>query len=314
MADQDQSTLGSEAVDAAGLLFGETWSLSVTADPFVEPPHVELPATIDTPLRLDLASLQALGHEQCTVKSLKASSGKGLPEGVWEGVSLASVLRECGKTENVRRVNYWGFHDDAPAQIFSASVSFTEAMEPPAGEPPVMLCWALNGKPLHLEQGGPIRMVVPRARGYKSTKWVKHITLTNDDRVVDTYDVGNDPVKRLQIFSNDGVPELPDWAEDIRDWIDTNGALLLDVRTVQEVATHPVKGAHHISIQTLEENIPTLLETVGDKNRAIGAFCAAGIRSQKAVQILERHEFTRVKNVHSADLLKHLEAISSQKQ
>lgn len=75
-------------------------------------------------------------------------------------------------------------------------------MEPAAGEPPVMLCWALNGEPLPLERGGPVRMVVPHAHGFKSVKWLQHITLTNDYRVADTYanidDIGNDPMSYLK--------------------------------------------------------------------------------------------------------------------
>jgi len=75
-------------------------------------------------------------------------------QGLWEGVSLATVVRECGKMDHVRRVNYWGFHNDDPAQQFRSSVSYTEAMEPGPADPPVMLCWSLNGQPLPIERGG----------------------------------------------------------------------------------------------------------------------------------------------------------------
>ena len=45
-------------------------------------------------------------------------------------------------------------------------------------------------------------MVVPHAHGFKSVKWLQHITLTNDYRVADTYanidDIGNDPMSYLK--------------------------------------------------------------------------------------------------------------------
>ena len=65
----------------------------------------------------------------------------------------------------------WGDPPDGdPRQVFRSSISYTEAFEPAAGDPPVMLAWALNGEPLSLERGGPVRMVVPHAHGFKSVK------------------------------------------------------------------------------------------------------------------------------------------------
>lgn len=46
-------SLDAEALAEAGLT-ERTWSLDVRADPFVEPPHVKLPAEIERPIRLNL--------------------------------------------------------------------------------------------------------------------------------------------------------------------------------------------------------------------------------------------------------------------
>ena len=41
----------------------------------------------------------------------------------------------------------WGDPPDGdPRQVFRSSISYTEAFEPAAGDPPVMLAWALNGE------------------------------------------------------------------------------------------------------------------------------------------------------------------------
>jgi hypothetical protein len=67
------------------------------------------------------------------------------------------------------------------------------------GEPPVILAFKLNGQPLPLVRGGPVRMIVPHGYGYKSVKFLQHIRLTNDYRANDTYAAidegaeGNDP-------------------------------------------------------------------------------------------------------------------------
>ena len=49
-------------------------------------------------------------------------------------------------------------------------------------------------------------MIVPHAHGFKSVKWLKHITVTNDYRVGDTYASldpwGNDPASHLKTYAS----------------------------------------------------------------------------------------------------------------
>jgi hypothetical protein len=100
---------------------------------------------------------------------------------------------------NVRRIFYWGFHNDDPKQMFRSSLSYAQVMETPPGELPVFLAYRLNGEPLPLERGGPVRMVVPWAHGFKSIKWLQHIVLTNDYKANDTYaERNNDPESHLK--------------------------------------------------------------------------------------------------------------------
>ena len=59
-----------------------------------------------------------------------------LGQGLWEGVPLREVLKRVGKVANVRRVYYWGFHNNDPAQLFQSSLGYNRAMETPPWEPP----------------------------------------------------------------------------------------------------------------------------------------------------------------------------------
>jgi hypothetical protein len=94
---------------------------------------------------------------------------------------------------------YWGFHNDDPKQLFQSSLSYTQAMETPPGELPAFLAYRLNGEPLSLKRGGPVRLVVPWAHGFKSIKWLRHIALTNDFKANDTYaNQNNDPESHLK--------------------------------------------------------------------------------------------------------------------
>lgn len=191
-----------DQLPAAGLT-QDTWYVDIEADPYVEHPHVRSPAEVQIPLKLDMASLQALGEAHGTVTVMKAMQclnlDQPLGQGVWEGVPLSTVLRQCGRISNCRRIYYWGYHNNDEKQVFRSSISYTEAFEPVPGEPPVFLAYKLNGKPLPLAKGGPVRMIIPHGYGYKNVKFLQHIRCTNDYRANDTYaaidegEEGNDP-------------------------------------------------------------------------------------------------------------------------
>jgi DMSO/TMAO reductase YedYZ molybdopterin-dependent catalytic subunit len=106
--------------------------------------------------------------------------------GLWEGVALRDVLARLGRLVKVRRLFYSGYHDN-PKKNFTSSLSLSEVLETPPGHIPIFLAFRLNGRPLPVERGGPVRMLVPEAHGFKSIKWLDRIVLTNDYRANDTY-------------------------------------------------------------------------------------------------------------------------------
>lgn len=208
-------TLKGEAL-AAARLTPETWGLEVVADPFVNE-VVKAPATLARSLTLadgtalDMAALTDLGkkHEAKFLKAMQCLNiATPLGQGLWEGVPLREVLRLCGKMSNVRRVYYWGFHNNDPKQLFQSSLSYTQAMETPPGDLPAFLAYRLNGAPVPLVRGGPVRMIVPWAHGFKSIKWLRKIVLTNDFKANDTYaNANNDPESHLKTAAYlDDVP------------------------------------------------------------------------------------------------------------
>ena len=47
----------------------------------------------------------------------------------------------------------------------------------------VLLAYQWDGKPLPLEHGGPVRLLVPKRYAWKSAKWVRAITFMADDEL-----------------------------------------------------------------------------------------------------------------------------------
>jgi hypothetical protein len=199
-------TLKGEALIHARLT-PETWRLEITADATPNPTSKDVaglskPLTLAGGNALDLSALMELG-ERHEVKFLKAMQCLNIPtplgQGLWEGVPLREVLRLCGVMRNVRRIYYWGFHNNDPKQLFQSSLSYTQAMETPPGELPAFLAYRLNGEPIPLIRGGPVRMIIPWAHGFKSIKWLQHIVVTNDYKANDTYaEQNNDPESHLK--------------------------------------------------------------------------------------------------------------------
>ncbi len=177
----------------------DTWRLQIEA---LEGAKIDKPRRLADKTALDLPALLALG-EKHGVKFLKAMQCNNialpLGQGLWEGVPLRVLLGATGKMSNVRRVYYWGFHNNDPAQMFRSSLAINQVLDTPPGELPPFVAYRLNGQPIPLERGGPVRMVVPWAHGFKSIKWLQNIVLTNDYHTNDTYALqNNDPESYLK--------------------------------------------------------------------------------------------------------------------
>lgn len=182
----------------------ETWALEVISDPD-HPVSPRRPMTRAKKTALDFAGLLKLA-ENHRVRFLKAMTclnlGCPLGFGLWEGVPLRDVIKLTEPRDNIRRVFYYGYHNDAPEQMFRSSLPISRVLEDPFDLPPVILCYKLNGEWLTPKRGGPVRVVVPEAYGFKSIKWVSHVVLTNLAHANDTYaEQGNDIDSPMKTFA-----------------------------------------------------------------------------------------------------------------
>ena len=174
----------------------ETWKLEVTSDP-EHPASIRNPFTKQDGTALDFAGLLKLAekHSVRFAKSMTCLNiGCPLGTGIWEGVPLRELVWLTQPRENLRRVFYHGYHNDDPRQMFRSSLPIDRVLEDPFDLPPVILCYKLNGQWLDSERGGPVRMVVPEAYGFKSIKWLTRVILTNLYHANDTYAEGNNDV------------------------------------------------------------------------------------------------------------------------
>jgi DMSO/TMAO reductase YedYZ molybdopterin-dependent catalytic subunit len=104
-------------------------------------------------------------------------------------------LKSCGVSASAVDVAFYGADSEAmdvthggrgaaihiDKAYFARSLSLEHALKP---EP--MLAWELNGAPLTVNQGAPLRLIVPGWYGVAQVKWVNHIQ-AQPNRLVSRY-------------------------------------------------------------------------------------------------------------------------------
>ena len=85
----------------------------------------------------------------------------------------------------------------------------------------------------------------------------------------------------------------PDINKGVADYRNTEGAMLLDVRTPQEYREGHIPGSKNVPLQTIDK-----IRSVADnKDTALFVYCYSGGRSRQAVSILQHMGYTNVQNI-----------------
>jgi len=124
--------------------------------------------TVARPMSLSLADLKTLPiHSQITEVACE-EGWSYIAE--WIGVPLSQVLREAGVLPQSRYVVYYPVEKN-----LWGGIDMADAMHPHT-----LLTMGMNDGDLPVPFGGPLRLRVPRQLGYKSLKYLTHITVTDD--------------------------------------------------------------------------------------------------------------------------------------
>ena len=89
----------------------------------------------------------------------------------WSGVRLSDFMQHYGLTKEAA-MNYAGLF--TPDEEYYVGIDMASALHPQT-----ILCYELNGKPLPLNQGYPLRLIIPVKYGIKSIKRIGTIYFDN---------------------------------------------------------------------------------------------------------------------------------------
>jgi DMSO/TMAO reductase YedYZ molybdopterin-dependent catalytic subunit len=183
------------------------------------------------PRDLTLGELKNLGIT--TVVSVVQCSGNGRywfehdPSGsqwqtgaaanvVWTGVPVRAVAEALGGVADGMRFLTGTGGEPIPEGLEERKVVIERSVPIDKGLADCLLAWEMNGEPIPLAYGGPLRLIVPGYYGVNQVKYVKRLAFTaaeSDAKIQRTS-------YRVRPIGEKGAPEQPSmWAMSVKSWI-----------------------------------------------------------------------------------------------
>jgi methionine sulfoxide reductase catalytic subunit len=143
--------------------------------------RLEICGLVERPLSLSLSDLRRLSaREQVTkhtcIQGWTATAG-------WKGVQLSRLLDRCRPLPQAKHVALFAMDDKAQtaAEGEDAVGRFYETITLElARQEQTILAYEMNGAPLSIEHGAPLRLRVESQLGFKMVKWIDRIELIDD--------------------------------------------------------------------------------------------------------------------------------------
>lgn len=135
--------------------------------------------------QFSLAELRAL--PQTSVTTFHECAGNPLNPKVpqrrvgnvtWTGVRLADLLNMVGVNDEARFIISKGIDHGVYNNDYYAEYEKDLPLEK-ALDPNVLIALDINGEPLPVDRGGPVRLVVPGYYGTNSTKWLSNLVVSD---------------------------------------------------------------------------------------------------------------------------------------
>lgn len=136
----------------------------------VETFRLKVHGAVKKPFEVDYRALLALPQVDKEA-DVHCVTGWSLLGGLWKGVQIATLANLAEVKADARYVIFEAAHG------YTANVPLAEATKDTC-----MVTYRLNGKPLSLDHGAPVRGLVPDLYFWKSAKWITGIKFVREDQ------------------------------------------------------------------------------------------------------------------------------------
>ena len=134
---------------------------------------------------------------------------------IWSGVPFKAVVEALGGAADGAGFITGTGGEELPAGLKPQDV-IVERSVPISTLDDVILAWEMNGEPISLAHGGPLRMVVPGYSGVNNVKYVKTVALTASETDAKIQSSSY----RMHALGERGTPAHPSvWEQPVKSWI-----------------------------------------------------------------------------------------------
>ena len=131
--------------------------------------RLDVVGEVAAPLHLDWAGFMALPQRR-EVSDIHCVTSWSRYDNAWDGVLTRDILARAAPKSSARFValsSYDGYTTNVALEDFAAEDA--------------LLAHGWEGRPLTLEHGGPVRLVIPHLYFWKSAKWLKRVAFLAAD-------------------------------------------------------------------------------------------------------------------------------------
>lgn len=126
---------------------------------------------VDAPQRFTFDEFQGLPSVR-TTSAFHCVTGWTTFDNAWEGVTIQELADRAKIRPSAKFATFTcgdGYTTSHPLAVLYDS--------------DVLMVHRWDGKPLPVEHGGPVRLLVPKRYAYKSAKWVRQVTFTTEEQL-----------------------------------------------------------------------------------------------------------------------------------
>jgi DMSO/TMAO reductase YedYZ molybdopterin-dependent catalytic subunit len=215
------------------------------------------------PGSMTIGELKTLGLETVATVIQCSGNGRGLFDhkasgspwkvgaagcALWSGVPVRAVVDALGGIEDGRKFMTSTGGENLPKGIDPKTVVVERSVPLKAAMDHAILAWEMNGKPVPVAHGGPLRVVMPGYYGVNNIKYVKRVAFTEKESDANIQQTGY----RVRAVGVKGAADQPSmWEMKVKSWVTRP---LMDAKTgkvpVYGVAFGGINAVKKVEVST----------------------------------------------------------------
>ncbi len=139
--------------------------------------RLKVTGLVENPVELSLDDLRALGEEENITMHHCIQGWSGIAQ--WGGVSMGKLIEHVRPLPSAKTVAFYSFGGSLYGDLYYDTQTIYNALKPEC-----LLALSMNGEPLSLVYGAPLRLRVENQLGYKMVKWIERIEFVESEKLI----------------------------------------------------------------------------------------------------------------------------------